>query len=132
MALAVALTGCQGRLPEVPYPTDAELVERLTSHRAAFDSLLAEGFRPELLSELDVLRRTAFFVSDTTVSLVAWAKDIVGPGGCGKGYVYLTTPPSAAFLVDSLGVSLGECGPEEMRVFRPVDGNWYLYFTAAN
>lgn len=121
---------CSGA-PEPPYPSDESLLARFDTARGVLERLVTEPEDAELRSALGAL-----YVSDgstgadTTLVFQMWYQDLIGPGGCEKGFAYLSSPPDS--VVDAIGSEWDRCPPEDVHIFRRLEGNWYLYYRAAN
>lgn len=122
-------TACTGA-PDVPYPTDAELLARFTDQRDGFERLAANlGDSATAVGlSLPATRPEVYFGGDTAAHYMVWYKDLPGPGGCAKGFAYLSIAPGT--LVDSIPQGLQRCPPGQHTDYRHIGGNWYLYFDA--
>ena len=122
-------TACAGA-PDVPYPTDAELLTRFTGQRDSFERLAANlGDTAAALDlSLPAARVEVYLGGDTAAHYMVWYKDLPGPGGCAKGFAYLSISPST--LVDSILQRLQRCPPGGRSDYRHIEGNWYLYYDA--
>ncbi len=126
----LALAGCGGST-RVPYPTDASLVDGFAAGRETFELLAADPDNPELLARLGIRgARVLSPAPDASLWFEVWFHDLVGPGGCSKGYAYQTRAPAS--VVDSIGAEWGSCPPEQVTLFRRLEGSWYLYYSASN
>jgi hypothetical protein len=134
-------------------PTDDDLIENLRAHAVEFDRLVAMSDEDAQLawvgstfrsSELGLTRerldqyrdlfdtlgieggltRNRWEDTPLVVSLFVWGQGMLD-GSSYKGYAYCRTPPSP--LVTSLDTAR-ETGTGRERVFRHVDGDWYLFY----
>ena len=127
LGLGAMLVACGGS-EDVPYPSDAALLERFQTHREAFDEFAANPENQEGMAALGITQSRV--LPNSGVELLAWYHDLPGPGGCAKGYVYLPKPPRSE--VAAIEDRWGKCPPEEAELFRPIEGNWYLFLRASN
>lgn len=121
------LAAC-GSSEEVPYPSDAVLVERFTADRGRFEELVANPENPELKAALEITQTRS--LPDSGLELLVWYHDLPGPGGCAKGYVYLPEPPRSE--VDVIEDRWARCPPEEAELYRRIEGSWYIFLRASN
>lgn len=125
--LVAVLTGCGGS-DGVPYPSDQELVGRFSANPGAFRELAENPNNQELMTALGITQSRT--LPDSGLELLVWYHDLPGPGGCAKGFVLLREPPRS--LVDAIEARWEECPPEEAELFRPLEGDWYIFLRAAN
>ena len=112
----------------MPYPSDPELVERFTANRGVFDQLAEDPTNQELMTALGITQSRT--LGSSGLELLVWYHDLPGPGGCAKGFVNLPEPPRSQ--VEAIEDRWEQCPPEEAELFRPLDGNWYIFLRATN
>lgn len=120
VSMALLLHGCE---TVDPAPADAEFMAFFDARREAFAELAADpDHAPLPESPWGEVRRS---VSRERLEVAAWHHDIMGPGGCEKGFVYPDRPP--AQTVASLDEY--DC-PGNVTAYRSLSGGWYLYYRA--
>lgn len=114
--------------PSEPCPTDEALIANFRAHEADLSKLVANPGDEELRAVAKVLR----VVEDAggRTQLWMWHKDFAGPGGVIKGYLYGEPPPPS--LVDSIDAQSAPGSPEEKRLYRHIEGDWYLFYRSSN
>ncbi|MFC1791949.1 hypothetical protein ACFL0I_05770 [Gemmatimonadota bacterium] len=123
----LALAGCTNA-PRLPYPTDAELMDRFASQRETFERLAADPQDSMAMVALEITGSRV--MPDSEVRFQVWYRDLFGPGGCTKGYAYLKEAPRT--VVDSIGTRWETCPPEDAELYRKLEGEWYIFYTAVN
>lgn len=128
LVLSAACTGA----PDAPYPTDVELLARFDGQRDDFERLAADlaDTATAVGLGLPAARPEVYRGGDTAAHYMVWYKDLPGPGGCAKGFAYLSTAPGT--LVDSIPQGFQRCPPEDRTDYRHIGGNWFLYYSARN
>jgi hypothetical protein len=135
-------------------PSDREMVENFTRHRATFERLVAmiradaglERVAPDwtrpadaaavgvgkerleayraLLAEAGIAQGFSADGAREQIEFIAYAGGL-GPRGWGKSYVWRHGDRSGRNLVADLDGALARGGPRE-RSYRPIEGPWYL------
>lgn len=150
LAACLVLAGCGDR----PHPKDAEMLDNFSRHEMGFEELAAMvradkalvrvdadwtdpadpstvGVGPERIAEyrrrfkeLKVSRGFRVVRSPETITFLANAIGL-GISGSGKGYVYTEGAPD--LVVKELD---GYKSPDgrSFTAYRPIKGNWYLYY----
>ena len=115
------------------YPKDKVLIERFRANQSDFEQLLNEPENSVLMHKLQIIRIDSNSPANTVLS--AWYQDILGIGGCEKGYVYSQTPIEA--IVESIDAHIFSldsrpCSSHHVDVYQKVTDHWYLYYYATN
>ena len=127
LSLIIALlTGCES--PYDSYPRDNLLIDNFNTKKEIFLKLESDLQNHQLITSLGISR--AYVGSALYAEYEVWKWDLMGVGGCSKGYVYsqrLISP-----LVESIDATTTPCGPEQGNWIRRIEGKWYLYYRASN
>ena len=128
-AVLLLAAGCNSS-PSVPYPADKELIDLFYKEKAQFEQLKKDPNNKELLAAIGIA--DVFQISKAPVDMrfPVWVLDFPGPGGCAKGYAYREKAPAP--IVKSIDDAVDPGSPEQLEVFRKIEVNWYLYYSAAN
>jgi len=128
-AVVLLAAGCNSS-PSVPYPADKELIDLFYNQKARFEQLKKDPKNKDLLAALGIMGVSLFPKPPAEIWFKVWVMDFPGPGGCAKGYAYLEKAPAP--IVKSIDDAADPGSPEQMKVFRIIEGNWYLYYASAN
>ncbi len=126
---ALLTIGCNSS-SSVPCPTDRELIDLFHREKQQFEQLKGDPAGKEEMAALGI--RHVFLVSEAPLEIrfPVWVLDFPGPGGCSKGYAYREKTPNT--LVKSIDGAVEPGSSEQLEIFRKIEGNWYLYYAAAN
>lgn len=121
-------SGCGS--PSFPYPSDEQLITGFKNNEQLFSKLDSDPENQELLSSLGISRVLVRSSEPKLVLYEVWFQDLFGPGGCIKGYAYSEQELSCVESIDE--AITDPCGPEEKRLYRRVQGKWYLFYMSSN
>ena len=129
IAVILTFAGCRSS-SSAPCPNDLELIDRFTSREEDFVKLAAAPEDQSLLSALRIDRVVRRSKDPVQIWFPVWSQDFVGPGGCFKGYAYCEVTPLS--LVESLDTTSEPGSPEIKEIYRPIKGNWHLFYYSDN
>jgi len=121
-------SGCGS--PSPPYPSDEQLITAFKKNEQLFSKLDSDPKNQELLSSLRISKVLFRSLEPKLVWYEVWFQDIFGPGGCMKGYAYSEEELSCVENIDN--AITNPCGPEEITLYRKIQGKWYLFYEAMN
>ena len=121
-------SGCDSSHP--PYPSDELLITGFKNNKQLFLELVSDPENRTLLSPLGIKRVLIRSSEPKLVLYEVWSHDLFGPGGCVKGYAYSTEKLSCVKSIDE--AITGPCGPEQMKLYRRIQGKWYIYYESSN
>jgi hypothetical protein len=121
-------SGCSS--PSFPYPSDEQLIKGFKNNEQLFSKLDSDPENQELLSSLGINRVLVQSSEPKLVLYEVWFQDLFGPGGCIKGYAFSEEELSCVESIDD--AITAPCGPEEKRLYRKIQGKWYLFYVSSN
>lgn len=128
-AIGVVVTCLMG-CASAPCPNDQALLDQFKARQAQFEKLASTPDNQELMTMLGIGRMIKRTENPKLIWFPAWSHDFSGPGGCMKGYAYCEERPSS--VVESIDANSTPTSPEVKEIYRPIKGNWYLFYHSDN